>query len=152
MTVTVSFCNLFMYSLIQSGLPQSGRQKAQGSYFCILVQTREQQEKCPRSIRGCWSFLQLYRATGTHQLLSKPGGTLIHTLPAWHTKVQISSQVRAHPKQVPELTMYMLSLKTAAPRSWSRFYCTWEHPATALSFHLEVDGVTQTTHPKGMPL
>lgn len=72
MTVPASFCNLFLYSLIQSGLPQSGRQKAQGSYFCILVQTREQQEKCPWSIRGCWSFLHLLRATGTHQLLSKP--------------------------------------------------------------------------------
>lgn len=104
MTVSASFCNLFVYSLIQSGLPQSGRQKAQGSYFCIIVQTREQQEKCSWSIRGCWSFLQLYRATGTHQLLSKPGWALIHTLPSWHTKVQISSQ--AHPKQLPELTMY----------------------------------------------
>lgn len=104
MTLSASFCNLFVYSLIQSGLPQSGRQKAQGSYFCILVQTREQQEKCSWSIRGCWSFLQLYRATGTHQLLNKPGWALIHTLPVWHTKLHVSPQ--AHPKQVPELTMY----------------------------------------------
>lgn len=46
--------------------------------------------------------------------------------------------------------MYLLALKTAAPGSWSRFYCTWEHPATVLSLHLEIDGVTRTTHPKGV--
>lgn len=103
MTISASFSNLFVYSLIQSGLPQSGRQKAQGSCFCILVQTREQQEKCSWSIRGCW-FLQLYRATGTQQLLNKPDWALIHTLPVWHTKVQVSPQ--AHPKQVPERTRY----------------------------------------------
>lgn len=43
-----------------------------------------------------------------------------------------------------------LSLKKAAPRSWSRFYCTWEHLATVLLLHLEVGGVIQTKHPKGV--
>lgn len=78
-----------------------------------------------------------------HQLLSKPGKILIHTLFAWHTKFQSSSQVRAHPKQVLKLTMYMLSLATAVPRSWNSFLPTGT-PCYNYLLHLEANGVIHT--------
>lgn len=129
MTVSASFCNLFVYSLIQSGLPQSGRQKAQGNYFCILVQTREQQDKCPWSIRGCWSFLQSYRATGTTSCCASQAEH-------WFTPFLLDIPKFRFPlkhilNKYQSLQCTWLPLKTAAPKAETGFTA---HKNTLLLF------------------